>query len=1008
MGIADLGEEYRVTTGLRGFDELPPHSRGSGNSVWSPGNHSLRFRWSGSGDIPWRYGLSGIVTYGVPHPPSSLQRLFPYLRLPMLFRLWHSIPLLFSLATLPAIAQVTPDNSLNTQVDLQNNVFNVTGGTTSGGNLFHSFSEFSIPQGGGAFFNHAPDLQRVISRVTGGNVSDIQGSIRSLGSADFFLINPAGIVFGESAALNVGGSFVATTSDRLLFADGIAFDATTATPPPLLTMSVPAGLQTGINPGSIINRSRTPDAMGEVRGLQVQPAQSLVLLGGEIQMEGGFLSSVSGPVSVGSVGGNSTVGLSATAAGVSLDYSGVTAFGNITLSNQGGIDTSGDRGGAIHLEGQQILLRGASLVANNFGAEDGSDVTINSSESLVLTGIPDETENLIQVETSGIGTGGSIDIMSPVIEVDANSSIVANTSDQGQGGHITINTDQITVLGEIRTDLQGVGAAGNLTLSAETVIVDGGGLLAVTNGSGNAGNLTISAAEVSVDNGGVIFADALADGNAGILSVVVQRLIITNGAQIGTGSITGGSGNAGSTNIQASESIRVFGGFLEEDPAFPGEIFFVPAGIFSDAQRDSTGNGGTLNIETPLLELFEGGDISARTSGTGNGGSVVIHANRIDINGSGGSGLWSPRITSNVTIDGSGNGGNIEIVTNQLNVSDGGFISTSSRGLGNAGNISIQAQDIKVEGIFPAIPLADDSFFDPPLPSEISSLSDNEFSAGSVTITTDTLTIADGGLVSVSGLGSGDAGNLTITADSIRLDNQGRVEAEVMAGNQGDIDLTTKLLFLRNGSNITTNASEQANGGNISLTTVNLAALNGGNITANAVQGQGGDIVISTQGLFFANESQISASSQFGLDGLVNLNTPELDGNLEFIQLPDNPTEASEKLAPGCAASDNSFISSGRGGIVLDPSWQVGSDRSWNDVRDLSSFRGIGRLTASPDPSEAIAQGPKTEPEMLLEATGWHQLVSSTTGNLASRATGSTSEGANIPTPIHNWCHRQS
>ncbi|MEM9922802.1 MAG: filamentous hemagglutinin N-terminal domain-containing protein [Cyanobacteria bacterium P01_D01_bin.50] len=159
--------------------------------------------------------------------------------------------LLTSSIMLPAIAQVASDGTTNTTVNSTGNNFTILNGIQKGNNLFHSFKEFSIPTGGSATFQNYSAIVNIINRVTGGNVSNIDGLIKANGNANLFLINPAGIVFGENARLNIGGSFVGSTAESLLFEDGFNYSAIVSQATPLLTVSVPLGLQMGKQSGAI-------------------------------------------------------------------------------------------------------------------------------------------------------------------------------------------------------------------------------------------------------------------------------------------------------------------------------------------------------------------------------------------------------------------------------------------------------------------------------------------------------------------------------------------------------------------------------------------------------------------------------------------------------------------------------------------------------------------------------------------------------------------------------------
>ena len=673
-----------------------------------------------------------------------------------------------------ATAQISSDGTLSTDVTTNDAInFLIENGDRTGDNLFHSFSEFSIPNLGEAYFNNATDIVNIFIRVTVGNISEIQGLIRANGTANLFLINPAGIVFGENASLDIGGSFFATTAESVVFGDGIEFSATQPEEAPLLTVNITPGLQMGANPGSIqvqgINQNTGSDftnlsSAGDGLGLQVQPGKTIGLLGGNILIEGKDLIASSGRIELGSVAPNSFVQMLASTEGWTLDYQGVKGFQDITLTQATLIDTSGNNGGNIQIQGRQIRVDDSTTVSGRTsGVGNGGTLLVRASELLEVIG----GENATRFSVS-LAPGSS-----------------------GQGGDIVVET------GELR-------------------LVDGGQLGAGTLGSGDTGNITVRADEVNI---------------------------------IGTAS----SGD-------------------------------FPSGLFVTVQAIGTGNGGDLIIETDSLQLTDGGILAAFTIGHGNAGNITIQANEIDISGS--------SVFNHTTID--------------------AFSTTAS-------------------------------------------------AAGSININTDRLRVADGADITVSAPDLGNAGNININANEINLDTQGSINANEAFGNRGNINLTSDLLLLRNNSNITTNAGNQANGGNISIETVNLVALENSDITANAVQGQGGNILVTAQGLFLSPDSNITASSQFGVDGVVTINNPDTDNRVGLLELPKDTTDASQKIAEGCAwVRHNSFMVTGRGGTPENPTNNLGNDQMWSDIRDLSNNQ--SSVTSH---QSLVSQSP------LIEANGW-------------------------------------
>ena len=151
-------------------------------------------------------------------------------------------------------AQITLDGSLGPGGSLTgpNFVIPAQVGQTRGGNLFHSFGRFNILTGESATFTGPSSINNILSRVTGGQRSIIDGLLRSnIPGANLFLINPAGVMFGPTGSLDVKGSFHVSTADYLKFADGAQFHANLARESVLTSAPVSAFGFLSQNPASI-------------------------------------------------------------------------------------------------------------------------------------------------------------------------------------------------------------------------------------------------------------------------------------------------------------------------------------------------------------------------------------------------------------------------------------------------------------------------------------------------------------------------------------------------------------------------------------------------------------------------------------------------------------------------------------------------------------------------------------------------------------------------------------
>ena len=323
----------------------------------------------------------------------------------------------------PAFAQLIPDQSLpeNSRLLRDGSRIHVEGGTQAGGNLFHSFQEFSIPQDLQVHFDNAASIERIITRVTGGEMSQLDGHLSANGAASFILVNPQGIEFGERARLSLGGMFMATTAEGLQFADGSIWGTSPSETSTLLTVSTPVGVQFGDRPGPILNRSLALDDQGTPMGLG---ALRLSLLGGEVHFEGGQARSPLS-VTVGSFGPGTVVGLDGQGGIAEVNSQ---ELGTIRLSRQGGIG-----GGAIRLLGDRLeMTEGAQVVSLNPGM-----MAIDMTDSVHLDG-----------ESQMISLNGpDLEIQTGTFRLENGSRLVASQGNEGgQGGAIRINAREAIVL----------------------------------------------------------------------------------------------------------------------------------------------------------------------------------------------------------------------------------------------------------------------------------------------------------------------------------------------------------------------------------------------------------------------------------------------------------------------------------------------------------------------------------------------------------------------------------
>ena len=468
-----------------------------------------------------------------------------------------------------------------------------------------------------------------------------------------------------------------------------------------------------------------------------------------------------------------------------------------------------------------------------------------------------------------------------------------------------------------------------------------------------------------------------------------QSLEVTDGAQIqtlvreGSGEIPAGQGNAGDININVRDGVTFAGSGVNDQ----GTTFFSRA--TSELGSGATGSAGNINITANSLALSNGASFNNSTFGVGNAGAI-----RITIDGA--VTLSNADIFSDVESGAVGNAGNISIQAGYLSQLQGAQIQALVRGTdedqglaggqGNAGSISISVnEDLLISGIN-----------DNGNPSLITSQVQNGATgnAGNITIKANSISLENEGEIESNIFGEGNGGNIFLTVDDdLNLD-----KGQISATNQppqsmdnredrfgGNIQLQVKNnLILRNNSTISAEATNNANGGNVTIDAGFVVGFPsrglGSDIRTNAVAGRGGNINIITQGLlgFEFEESKgtagllndtndIDASSEFGLDGVITISTPDTNPLQRTDRLPTNPVSAETITTEACSprGGSSSLTNKGKGGIPPQPTAPLSADALIPDGKPITLDNETDLNSLVEEESETEQENPNYIPEYI-------------------------------------------
>ena len=951
--------------------------------------------------------------------------------------LWFTRASLIGILLTPSssVAQIVPDRTLgneNSVVVPDQNIRGIAsdridGGAVRGSNLFHSFEEFNVHEGRGAYFSNPDNIINILTRVTGGNISQILGTLGVLGNANLFLINPNGIFFGLNARLDVGGSFFATTADGILFENGFEFAASNPEAPPLLTINIPIGLNFRGNPGEfrVESSGESPHipSIGEV-GLKVSPGQRLALIGGNISLRGGNLIAPGGQIELGSVAGSAFVQLP-TSSNPTFNYQGVSSFGNIELSQAASIDTSTDnlsnnQNSRINIQGQNVTLKtGATLWSI---APQAGSISIDAANTILIN------DALIFSLSSGEeGVGGDINLSAQSVFLKDFAVVVNFTQGSANSGGIFVNaSDTVQLFNQ-----------GSPSLILETLETNPFTRLVIE---------VLSNAFDDFPRTGFGTA-TLNSGNAGDIVLTTSKLTIRNNINselvgVSTATLKESTGNGGNLTVNASESIEIIGSQAE---AFIPEVNLVTVDFFRDVVEtgittatNGQGNSGDLVINTGQLIIRNRAAISSGTGEpiTGNAGNLIVNAREsIELEniagittlavGSGDAGNLTINIPNGRVIFrngaglgsdtvGSGDSGDITLVANELIIRNGSRIGAATGNRGNSGNITIQATSVDISGISA----------DGTVPSGIFTSTEPQTTgtAGNLTLETQNLTLNGGAEITASTQGTGNAGNLIINATDIEVTDSNVLSRTTNEGVGGELNVNTERLNIREGGRISVETEGSGNAGSLTVqaTEVELSGTDaqatasglfasalsntsglGGRLTVNTNQlvvRDGATIDVRSEGLEAAGDLEINAQSVL-LDNQASLNAETAGGegdiilNTENLRLRRNSnitTNATGEAVGGnitinsnqLVAIENSDISAnaqaGLGGqVVINADAVFGTQfrtqqTSASDITATSElgaeFSGTVELNNEIDPAQGLVDLPQTvvDPAALI------------------------------------------
>lgn len=760
-------------------------------------------------------------------------------------------------------AEVTLDGTLGPSGSISGPDYQITAdlGQQVGANLFHSFGKFNVNTGEGAIFSGPGSISNIISRVTGGTSSWIDGYLRSdITGANLYLINPSGVMFGPNASLDISGSFHVSTADYLKLGQDGWYYATTPENSVLTSAPPTAFGFLGNNPGGISIQESV---------LEVPTGETLSVVGGDIEITGGipgYLFAENGKIFI----------VSSASAGEFIPDSKTATFsrgGDINIHNAGFISTSGDPAGTVCIRGGNFAIDDSKIFSSSFGSLDGGLIDLR------LTGDMNLSNGSVIGASAWTGDGADIVIEAQDVRLSGGSRIYTDASDTGEAGDIELRVRNLDITDNgsmISSATFWTGGSGDLDVTAENSIsISGDHTTRLSSDAfglefvwpdGDAGDITVNAPFLMVDGGWISsYTGIWSSGDAGDISVNVGRLEIRNEGQITSSAALLGEG--GNITVRASESILISDFFSSIDTGTSG-----------------IGNAGLISIFTPSLTLMDGGIVRAITTNDGDAGDIFVETEQLRLIDGG-----QINVEAETFSGGIGQGGNVTVkATDEISMSnqseDPSFISgisTTTFGIGDGGGISVTAPTVTMDD------------------GRIQAITFGDGNAGDVFVDVERLELGNGSQIDASvsslGTGIGQGGNIQVNAsDSISIYGRSQRISDLSSGitvqtsgsgDAGMINISTPNLSIDDGL-IRALTSSTGDAGSITIDVGSLTLTGGGQIDSTTrAEGRGGHLIVSASdsvsisGLDEAGEAVsglFSGAFGSGDAGTVSVFTPNL------------------------------------------------------------------------------------------------------------------------------------